>query len=76
MYIMDFFIIIIQSSCIGMDWSHKLQSSPADFNNNYTPRHSLTICDDQGMKQEFGYNQSVEQHVCLQVFRNQRELTK
>jgi len=28
MFVMGFLIIIIQSSCIGMDWSHKLQSSP------------------------------------------------
>jgi len=25
---MGFLIIIIQSNCIGMDWSRKLQSSP------------------------------------------------
>jgi len=28
MYITGFLIIFIQSSCIGMDWSRKLQSSP------------------------------------------------
>jgi len=28
MYITGFLVILIQSSCIGMDWSHKEQSSP------------------------------------------------
>jgi len=28
MYITGFIVIIIQSGCIAMDWSHKLQSSP------------------------------------------------
>jgi len=35
MYITGFLLIIIQSSCIGMDWSRKLQSSHQRQNGNH-----------------------------------------
>ena len=31
MYIMELLLIFIESSCIGMDWHRKLQSSPSRY---------------------------------------------